>query len=371
MTMAVQWRLWTIAVIVGVLTTNAGAGTISEIFVFGDSLSDTGNVLNRTNAISALADPRPTVPWYDTGRWTNGTSNDGSNTTPPRTKETAFGGVWHERLADKLNIGRATNSLAGGNNWAYGGAITGTGTFSSLLALQNVRTQVDTFLAGTPTFNDQQLYAVWGGGNDVRDAANAANATVNTIKAAATTALANMKASIAALAGAGGEKFLWPNLPPLEKTPEAAGLTAVQKDGLKQASELFRDEQAAAVTMLLNSYFNIEIFVLDVHGKFLEIAANPGNFGYIDVTSDIITADDFSAGTFTVTANFPTTQIDADKYLFWDQVHPTARTHDLIGMEAFTIVPEPSVFVMVGSLLLVFIARRLTGGMTPCANRQM
>ncbi len=138
-------------------------------------------------------------------------------------------------------MARETNSLAGGNNWAYGGATTGTGTFSSLLALKNIRNQVDTFLAGTPTFADTQLYALWGGGNDVRDAANLPTATVATIKAAATTALANMKASIGALATAGAKMFIWPNLPPLEKTPEGAALDATKKDGLKQASELFRD----------------------------------------------------------------------------------------------------------------------------------
>ncbi len=216
----VQRWLWIVVAVSGSLSSSAVAGTISDLFVFGDSLSDTGNVLNRTNAFSWFATPRPTVPWYDTGRWTNGTSNDGSNTDPPRTTETAFGGVWHERLSDKLSMARETNSLAGGNNWAYGGATTATGTFSSVLALQHIRTQVDTFLAGTPTFADTQLFALWGGGNDVRDAANADGATVVTIKASATTALANMKASIGALATAGAKMFLWPNLPPLEKTPE-------------------------------------------------------------------------------------------------------------------------------------------------------
>jgi outer membrane lipase/esterase len=354
-------RLFTVALIVAVWASTACAATISSLFVFGDSLSDTGNVLNRTNAFSLFATPRPTVPWYDTGRWTNGTTNDGSNTTQPRTTETAYGGVWHERLADKLHIARATNSLAGGNNWAYGGATTGTGTYSGGLSLKNIGNQVDSFRATNPTIEADQLFAVWGGGNDVRDAAAAANATVDSIKAAATNALTNLSDSIQTLAIAGATQFLWPNLPPLDRTPEAAGLNATARDGLKQASELFRDDQAAAVTTLLNNNDGIEIYVLDVFGLFADVLAHPGNYGYTNITSGVISAGDFSASTFAPTANFPNMQVDADKFLFWDQVHPTARTQDLIGTAAFrmiAMVPEPSTTALVASLLLIGFWRR-------------
>ena len=354
-------RLAAVAMIIAVWAPTARAASISSLIIFGDSLSDTGNVLNRTNAFSLFATPRPTVPWYDTGRWSNGTTNDGSNTTPPRTTETAYGGVWHERLADKLHIARATNSLDGGNNWAYGGATTGTGTFSGALALQNIRNQVDSFLATNPTIDANQLYAIWGGGNDVRDAAAAANATVDSIKAAATNALANLSDSIQTLAVNGATQFFWPNLPPLDRTPEAAGLNATARDGLKQASELFRDDQAAAVTTLLNNNDGIEICVLDVYGLFTDVLAHPANFGYTNITSGVISAGDFTASSFTPTANFPNMQVDADKFLFWDQVHPTARTHDLIGTAAFmkiAMVPEPATTALVASLLVIVFWRR-------------
>lgn len=352
------WRC-AIAVLVAVASRGpASAAMISQLVVFGDSLSDTGRVLSATQLsqlTSTKYDLRPTVPWYDSGRWTNGPGNTGSATTDPKTKKTAYGGVWHERLADKLKIPRAT---AGGTNWAYGGATTKDGVFATLLL--NMGSQVQAYLGTTPTITATQLFALWGGGNDLRDAALAEGATVDSIKAAATTALANIKGQIAALAAKGAKQFLWPNLPPLEKTPEAAMLEQVKKDGLKQASELFRDQQAATVAMLLRDSPGIKIHTLDVHGEFLKILAKPGDYGLTELAKGLVNVTDgeFSAQTFAVTAK-EMVQVDPDQYLFCDQIHPTARTHDLIAMQAFMMVPEPAtIWLLVPAVSVPWLVRR-------------
>lgn len=356
---------WSVAATI-VLVAAAGPGSmipasgamISQMVVFGDSLSDTGRVLAATQLsqlTSTKYDLRPTVPWYDSGRWTNGPSNTGSATTDPKTKKTAYGGVWHERLADKLKIPRATSA---GNNWAYGGATTKVGVFAQILL--NMGSQVEAYLGNSPTITPTQLFALWGGGNDVRDAALADGATVDSIKAAATTALANIKGQIAALAAKGAKQFLWPNLPPLEKTPEAALLAQVKKDGLKQASELFRDQQAAAVAMLLKDTPGISIKTLDVHGEFLRILAKPADYGLTELAKGVVSVTDgkFSDQKFGVTAN-EMMQVDPDQYLFWDQIHPTARTHDLIAMQAYMMIPEPAtIWMLLAALGSPFVHRR-------------
>ncbi len=357
-----EWRWGAVALCVVVqLVSAANGATITSIVVFGDSLSDTGTVLAATQLSQLTSNPfdvRPANPWYDTGRWTNGTSNDGSNTTAPRTKDTAFGGVWHERLADKLKIDRATSGIS---NFAFGGATSGMGVFAS--ALLNVGEQIKAFLAGTPTITNSQLFAVWGGGNDLRDAAMMNGATVQSIKDAATTALNNMKANIAALAAKGAKRFLWPNLPPLEKTPEALAMNATQRDGLTQAAEQFRDQQAAAITMLKNNTPGLAIHALDVHGEFLKIVDKPGDFGLTNVTMGVINVTDgkFSDPKFELTAKFPDVQVDADKFLFWDQIHPTAKAHDLIGMQAFKIIiPEPATLPLLAAGFIFFVLPRRT-----------
>ena len=353
-------RLAAVAMIIAVWASTACAASISSLIIFGDSLSDTGNVLNRTNAFSLFATPRPTVPWYDTGRWSNGTTNDGSNTTPPRTTETAYGGVWHERLADKLHIARATNSLDGGNNWAYGGATTGTGTFSG--AGPPKYPQPGRFVPRYESDYRRQPTICYLGrrkrcprcrcrrqrhrrfhqgcrdqrtGEPLRQHSNAGRQWRDAI-------LLAQPAATGPYAGSG-------------RTERHCA------DGLKQASELFRDDQAAAVTTLLNNNDGIEICVLDVYGLFTDVLAHPANFGYTNITSGVISAGDFTASSFTPTANFPNMQVDADKFLFWDQVHPTARTHDLIGTAAFmkfAMVPEPATTALVASLLVIVFWRR-------------
>ena len=72
------------------------APMFSDIYVFGDSLSDTGNTraavpLGSVETVATIAGYGPN------GRFSNGP-------------------VWHEYLADLLALPRATRSSAGGNN---------------------------------------------------------------------------------------------------------------------------------------------------------------------------------------------------------------------------------------------------------------
>ena len=72
----------------------AFASPITQIVAFGDSLSDTGNDL------IAFGSPQP--PYYQ-GRFSNGPN-------------------WIDDLAGKLGVPDPQPSLAGGTNYAYGGA---------------------------------------------------------------------------------------------------------------------------------------------------------------------------------------------------------------------------------------------------------
>src|SRR5438034_796128 len=64
----------------------------TEIVVFGDSLSDTGNVRSRTNSKSGGLVDYPSHTFnYDNGRFTNDNATDPASNT--------YFGVWHEQLA--------------------------------------------------------------------------------------------------------------------------------------------------------------------------------------------------------------------------------------------------------------------------------
>src|SRR5664279_4243755 len=68
------------------------APAFSQIIVFGDSLSDTGNVRDLTHSETGGTVDYPSHTFnYSNGRFTNDNATDPSSTT--------FVGVWHEQLA--------------------------------------------------------------------------------------------------------------------------------------------------------------------------------------------------------------------------------------------------------------------------------
>ena len=118
----------------------------SSLFVFGDSLSDSGNnaiVLKQVTPVPISGNSFiPTYP-YASGHYTNDQ-------------------VWAQIVASSLGLS-ANPSLAGGTDYAYGGARTGTtpaGGFPPSLEVQ-----VGSFLSQYgPTIPGNALYVVEGGG---------------------------------------------------------------------------------------------------------------------------------------------------------------------------------------------------------------
>src|SRR5689334_14901462 len=92
----------------------------SKIIVFGDSLSDVGDLRRKMESTYAISYPGGDFNYSD-GRFTN------SSDTDPASKR--YVGVWHEQLARTfLGLPAATPSLNGGLDYAYGGATTKDGT---------------------------------------------------------------------------------------------------------------------------------------------------------------------------------------------------------------------------------------------------
>ena len=118
------------ALVLGAAAQANGQAPFDEIIVFGDSLSDTGNVF-----ISSGGPPSP--PYFD-GRFSNGP-------------------VTVERVADRLGLPAPSPSLIGGTNFARGGAETGPG-FGSI-GTPNLGTQIGFFFGGGNTLDGDELIA--------------------------------------------------------------------------------------------------------------------------------------------------------------------------------------------------------------------
>ena len=144
---------WNVApravLLVGVIAcvpTPAGAA-FDGLYVFGDSLSDVGNVQTVTSGLAPLVAPTP-GPYYFNGRYSNGPN-------------------FVESLSERLGLGPVRPSVLGGNDYAYGGALaTGTPPPASVV-VQDVDDQVSQYLAAHPVGSPSALYVVYAGSNDL------------------------------------------------------------------------------------------------------------------------------------------------------------------------------------------------------------
>src|SRR5438477_130853 len=99
---------------------NAQAPAFTQVIVFGDSLSDDGNIAHRARDLVGFSYPSSNFNYSDY-RFT-----DDTNTSPAAN---LYVGTWHEQLEKTfLGLAVAKNSLDGGTDYAFGGATTKDGT---------------------------------------------------------------------------------------------------------------------------------------------------------------------------------------------------------------------------------------------------
>jgi len=183
---------WIVVLGLTTLGTSLQAGDITGIVAFGDSLSDVGNTY--------LAAGIPPSPPYYQGHYSNGP-------------------IWLEYLANSLGVPAPTASLAGGTDYAWGGAETGSGL--SYEGTPNIGSQISTYLASNTPLSTQ-LITIWGGANDFLNG-GVTNPAVP---------VANLISEISTLAAAGGKQFLVPNLPLLGDLPATNTLPQANRDAL-------------------------------------------------------------------------------------------------------------------------------------------
>ena len=293
----------------------ARAQNYTSIVIFGDSLSDTGNVADLTQAKYGVRVPSPIGGDYTDGRFT-----DGTDTVPAAHN---FFGVWVEQLAAMLPAKPVIKaSLDGGTNYAYGFATTGSGTGlftfgpsdSLFVNVNNIGQQITDYLATHPKINDKTLFVVWGGAIDLLNATS----TSDVVNAAI-----NQTLNVQRLIDAGATQFIVPNLPPLGAVPRL-NRSPITSIPATKASILFNVTLATGLTVLrdFNPQRRLRLDQLDVFRLFNQIIASPSSFALANIT-------DSSQG-------IPF--INPDTFLFWDDLHPTTRGHNILAVTADKLI---------------------------------
>lgn len=308
---------WLLAVaIVTAASSQAQTHGYRSIVVFGDSLSDTGNFADLTQAKYGFRVPGPIADY------TNGRFTDGIDTIPYARR---FDGVWIEQLAAMLPARPAVKaSLDGGTNYAYGDATAdggsgvihfGPGGFYSV-TVNNIGQQITDYLAHHPKITPGTLFVLWGGANDVLNATSSTDVIDAAIDEAA---------NVNRLAAAGATQFLVLNLPPLGDAPGVVGTPA--STAANQASVLFNSTLSAALDLVtaFHAGRHLHVHRLNVFSLLQSVVASPAKFALTNVTQP-------SQGMIAV---------NPDQYLFWDDQHPTTAAHHILALAALKLLdPE-------------------------------
>lgn len=307
-----------VAALVFLLTAaNAWAMAFTGLYAFGDSLSDSGSspssVLSLYKLLGSCDALHPCPPYYE-GRYSNG----------PVAVEYLAESILPGGSADFYNFA-VIGATSGIGNYADGGTAVTPGALGAPGMAQEIGSY---FSLSGGTADPNALYFLWGGANDFI-----------TTFADPILAAQNIAAYVEALAGAGAEHFLVPNLPDMSLTPYiiSVGLEA----------------EAYAYTTAFNTQLASSLGILNLPGLVLfdtfsflnDVMLNPGDYGLAN------TDDACLPSIFVMPCS------DPEIYVSWDGFHPTTQAHSVIGAAFARAVPEPETIpLLVVGLLALMLA---------------
>jgi phospholipase/lecithinase/hemolysin len=291
----------------------AAAKPFDRLLVFGDSLSDPGNLFAITSFLNGQGvpgvDPFPPPP-YVGGRFSDGP-------------------VWVEGLAAGLGLGSSvvTNLATGGarmlDHAAYEDVPPEAVPALQSLGVLGVRQQIGAYLTIEAPVPANSLVVVWGGANDFVNG--------RALDPNAPSPLLALVDGLHALIGAGAKNLLVPNLPDIGDTPRFR--TGPQSGELSAGTAAFNAGLAAALDdVRANS--DAHVFELDVAG----LLRNAGAYGLTNLTVPCIALADVPGA--------------CAGSLYFDDLHPTAVVHGVLAHAALAAVPLPAGMVLFGTALV-------------------
>jgi phospholipase/lecithinase/hemolysin len=285
------------------------SGGFSSVYAFGDSLSDAGNVS------IATAGSVPTSSIYSDGRFSNGN-------------------VWVQDLSQNLGLPPVKASLAGGTDFAYGGAETG----ATAVHAQNptdLPGQLGQFAAAVPHPSPTALYTVWAGSNDVLDIANS-TLTPAQQQTSVQQAVTNEINFINGLVADGAKDLVVLNVPNLGTTPYEAARPASQADASGLAQQYDSELGDSLHQIVASGAASIDL--IDTYSLLGTAMANPTAYGLSNVTQPVWTGNltDSHSGVLNATG------AAQNGYLFFDDLHPTAAGHSLLAAAVTQTLTQPA-----------------------------
>lgn len=315
-----RYSIFIIACLTFLFSTNAQALKIDNLYYIGDSLSDQGNCGVSVNFFFIHI-----------------------NIPAPLTNGNTYAYYLSNKLAQPTG---AIPSNLRGTNYACVAGSTGipvTGLIKDVFDLFGVRInngldQIKQLIQDTPVIQNNSLFVYWLGSDDILLSPPPAPLIPTPEQLIyfnpfnVDYSISNVRAGLNMLKGAGARYIVAINLSPLEKTPAAL------EEPTGQLAAYYKETSIAFNKALLQSLNNIgyEVIQIDLYSIYNYVVANFGKYGFTNVTNGCTTN--------------PLPGQSCDTSFYFNDVHPTDKTHRLLADAIFSILSSPDFFASLGEV---------------------
>jgi phospholipase/lecithinase/hemolysin len=310
-------------------------GQFTKLYVFGDSLSDTGNYGTQVTQQPCSAAPGQTSGYFVYAPETDTCSNQYN------ISGVYCGKVWANYLSvNFLGLPNITASTSGGDDFAYVGAQffglnaapfdTAVPVYDPLNKL-NTGSQINNFLMGTQFADPHALYVIWAGANDLLNVLTS-NLTPTNLAAAIPRVINNdvnmLFATVSDLYMRGARNFLIINLPDISLTP-----------GLQKIAQATNNPALLSQVQKITAGFNSNIAQTIQQLK----PFSKGASFYLEDTFSLLTFANTNFQALGFTCNSENAQnwcfeqksgeTDPSDYIFFNLIHPSSKTHYYLAQD--------------------------------------
>lgn len=295
--------------------TQPAVAQYEELIVFGDSLSDTGNLATLNPQIGVVLN---TPPYFE-GRVSNGP-------------------VAVDVLADLMGVPLTAFFEDGGTNFAVAGAraaVTGDAASDAI----RLSAQVSAYLSTAQRPTAATLVVIMIGGNDVRGARTLSRKTAKKKLEAATESIARQ---IQRLITAGADSFMVIGAPDVSRIPETrllagqAGNSVIRNARWSTAYFNFRLNQRIDD---IETTSGARIVDVDLVAFLSTIDSDPGDYGITVARRACFVTGDDGVPVFDRACGVTNDKIN--KFMYFDAIHPTTVVHERAGRLFYTLMPAP------------------------------
>jgi len=290
-------------------STLLSAATLNKVVVFGDSLSDNGNLYEY------MKHQLPQSPPYYEGRFTNGP-------------------VWIELLVASYFPKAVNDHLL---DYAYAGAGVVEDDDEPIFTLHS---ELDSFfLAHKNKADENYLYVLWIGSNNYLAVPDNVEQSVHDVNV-------GIKKSLQRLVDKGAKHILVVNLPDLGRTPAAREFDAA--DQLSKLSSRHNVVLAENFELLKAANPSVQWLYLDVETSLNEMLTNPSQYGFTNVVDTCYesSTDELSSQSVLKIASTVRTNLRksaCDGFLFFDIVHPSTLAHKVMAEKTRELLEQSGI----------------------------